>query len=446
MKRLLQLRKDRAQLLKEMRAILDKAGAEKRDLLKEEQDKHAELEKSWGTISEQIKVEERMVEMEAQVEHDFEGEENPEIEPASPETRAKPGAQAPAAKKLFANLGDQLMAVRNASVPGARIDPRLLEVRAASGLNEAGNPSDGGFLLQNEFSSELMKNAWDYGQVISRVGVTPLGPNSNGMTFLTLEEYSRVTGSRQGGVQLYWAAEAETKSASKPKFGQVNMNLHKLLGFCYATEELLADSTALESEISTAFRDEFAFVLDDVVISGNGAGKPLGLLNSASLVTISKEGSQAAATILFKNVLKMYARMYPRGYNNAVWFINQACIVQLAQMVLAGASSDVPVYLPAGGASERPYATLFGRPVIPIEQCSALGTVGDIIFADLSQYRMITKDGLKSSSSVHVRFLYDEQVFKFTYRCDGQPKWKKPVTPYKGTDTISPFITLETRA
>lgn len=104
------------------------------------------------------------------------------------------------------------------------------------------------------------------------------------------------------------------------------------------------------------------------------------------------------------------------------------------------------MYVPAGGLSEKPYGTLFGRPVIPLEQCSAAGDVGDIILADISQYLLIDKGGIKAASSVHVRFLYDENVFRFIYRVDGQPIWNKPLTPFKGSATVSPFVTLAKRS
>ncbi|HEY4712374.1 MAG TPA: phage major capsid protein, partial [Dehalococcoidia bacterium] len=98
---------------------------------------------------------------------------------------------------------------------------------------------------------------------------------------------------------------------------------------------------------------------------------------------------------------------------------------------------------PAGGLSSAPYGTLFGKPVIPCEQAATLGTAGDIILADLSQYLMIDKGSLQSASSIHVKFTTDETAFRFTYRCDGQPLWKTVLTPYKGTgNTQSPFIVL----
>ena len=101
--------------------------------------------------------------------------------------------------------------------------------------------------------------------------------------------------------------------------------------------------------------------------------------------------------------------------------------------------------VPAGGLSEKPYATLFGRPVLPLEQCSAIGEVGDIVLADLGQYLMIDKGGVKQAQSIHVRFIYDESVFRFIYRCDGQPIWNKALTPYKGSASVSPFVALAKR-
>ncbi len=102
---------------------------------------------------------------------------------------------------------------------------------------------------------------------------------------------------------------------------------------------------------------------------------------------------------------------------------NQAVEPQLYTMSLAVGTGGAPVYLPGGGASAAPFATLFGRPVIPIEQCQALGHLGDIIFMDPTAYVLCDKGAVKSDVSIHVRFLYDESVFRFVYRVDGQPVW-----------------------
>ena len=97
---------------------------------------------------------------------------------------------------------------------------------------------------------------------------------------------------------------------------------------------------------------------------------------------------------------------------------------------------------PVFRAADLPKMTLFGRPIIVCEQCQSLGTAGDVILADLSQYLCITKGGMQTAQSIHVRFIYDETVFRFVYRVDGQPMWSSALTPYKGSDTIGPFFVV----
>jgi HK97 family phage major capsid protein len=89
----------------------------------------------------------------------------------------------------------------------------------------------------------------------------------------------------------------------------------------------------------------------------------------------------------------MWARLWARSRGNAVWYVNQ----EIEPLLYTLKIGDKPVYIPAGGLSEVPYATLFGRPVMPLEQCSAVGEVGDILLADLSQYLLIDKGGINAA-------------------------------------------------
>ena len=51
------------------------------------------------------------------------------------------------------------------------------------------------------------------------------------------------------------------------------------------------------------------------------------------------------------------------------------------------------------------------------------------------------KGGVKQSMSIHVRFLQGETTIRWVKRFDGQPLWRAPLTPKKGS-TRSPFIQL----
>lgn len=424
MKKILEMKANREDARLKAMEVLNKAEAEDRFLSEEEQkdiDKYEEEIRAWD---ESIGRAEKLL----AIEPEDRSTEKPEVKP----TPAKDN------EKRFSSFGEQLMAAYRAAMPGGKVDERL-STRAASGLNET-TPSDGGFLVQQDFVTELLKRTYETGILASKVKKIPISTNANGMKINAIDEDSRANGSRWGGVQTYWEGEADEITASKPKFRQMELSLKKLTGLCYATDELLQDAAALEAVIRQAFAEEFGFKIDDAILSGSGEGEPLGILNSGAIVTVAKEASQTD-TITVENLIKMWNRLWSRSRANAVWYINQELEPYLYTLKIG----DKPVYIPAGGLSEKPYGTLFGRPVVPIEQCSAAGEVGDIILADIGQYLLIDKGGIKSASSIHVRFLYDENVFRFIYRVDGKPIWTKPLTPYKGSATVSPFVTLAKR-
>jgi HK97 family phage major capsid protein len=343
----------------------------------------------------------------------------------------------------FANLGEMLLCVRSAAVQPSAIDPRL-QNRAALGANEKVG-SEGGFLVGTDMGN-LENEMHDEAVLAPLCSEVPISTDANGTILNGVDETSRADGSRFGGVQGYWADEAQSVTATKPKFRQIELRLKKLFATFYATDEVLADAATLTTEAQRAYREEMAFKLDDALVRGTGSGQPLGILNAPVLVSVAKETGQAAASVLYENIVKMYARMPARSKRNAAWFINDDVMPQLQLMTIAAGASNVPVYLPPGGASAAPFGTIFGRPVIPIEQCETLGTVGDIIFGDYSQYKLATKGGIQEASSIHVQFLTDQQVFRFTYRVDGQPARSTPLTPFKGSATKSPFVVLATRA
>ena len=424
MKKILEMKAKREDARLKAMAVLNKAEAEDRFLSEDEQkdiDKYEEEIRAWD---ESIGRAEKLL----AIEPEDRSTEKPEVKP----TPAKDN------EKRFSSFGEQLMAAYRAAMPGGKVDERL-STRAASGLNET-TPSDGGFLVQQDFVTELLKRTYETGILASKAKKIPISTNANGMKINAIDEDSRANGSRWGGVQTYWEGEADELTASKPKFRQMELSLKKLTGLCYATDELLQDAAALEAVIRQAFAEEFGFKIDDAILSGSGEGEPLGILNSGAIVTVAKEASQTD-TITVENLIKMWNRLWSRSRANAVWYINQELEPYLYTLKIG----DKPVYIPAGGLSEKPYGTLFGRPVVPIEQCSAAGEVGDIILADIGQYLLIDKGGIKSASSIHVRFLYDENVFRFIYRVDGKPIWTKPLTPYKGSATVSPFVTLAKR-
>jgi HK97 family phage major capsid protein len=356
------------------------------------------------------------------------------------------------AGRPFLTLGEQLLCIR-ASGQGMPIDPRLLrlneEIRAASGMSEA-IPSDGGFAVQSDFAEAIIGRIFDQesGSIASRVQRIEIGANSNGLKQNVIDETSRANGSRWGGVQAYWANEADTVTATKPKLRRMEMDLEKLFAIWYLTEELQQDSTALGSISETAFAEEVQFKVEDGVVNGSGTGQMLGILNSPAVVSVAIEATQSIANtagFIAINTAKMLAR-FIGSRSRAVWMANIEIFPKLAVATLGG--TTVPVFLPSGNITTAPAGTLWGIPILFVEYCPAEGTPGDIILADLGWYALIAKGAPRFAMSMHVRFLNDENAFRVTFRCNGQPIPNAPITPYKSTSgaTRSPFVTLATRS
>jgi len=333
----------------------------------------------------------------------------------------------------FESEGKFLIAVKNAAL-GRGYDKRLNGRKAPTGMSE-GVPSDGGYLLQQQYAAGLLQRMYNVGNILSRISTDPIGPNSNSMAYNGLDETARTAGYAYGGIRAYWVAEGATITASKPKFRQVELKLKKIAALCHATDEQLEDSTNLEAWLTRTVPEALRFQVEDAVYEGNGVGKPLGIMSSGCLISVYRE---ELVKIHASDIVNMWARRWA-GVNDYVWLINQDAVGELLQCVLG---TYFPVYLPAGGLSAAPYATILGKPVFEIEYAATLGTTGDIMLASLSQYQAIDKGGVKAARSLELDFLTDETAFRFTYRIDGEPLWDTTLTPLHGSNTQSPFVVL----
>lgn len=427
-----QLLQDRSDLAAEARSIVDNP-AEDGVMSAEQTEKFDAIEKRVGSVNGLIGAEQRLLE----IERTIEPIQSSSIDPLEGSSSASGDPP-----QLFASFGEQLQAVKQAA-----LDPRLTDgrLRAISGASE-GVGADGGFLVGEDTSNELLRNLHDTGIVVSRVQRRQISATSNRLHIRAINETSRADGSRLGGIRVFRDGEGEAATPSKPAFKGIDFELKKLTGLYYATEELLMDTIALEQEVNSWFDEEFGFKLDDEIINGDGATQMLGILQADALVTVSKETGQAATTVVFENISKMWSRMYAPARANAVWLINQDVEPELDNLAVVVGTGGLPVYLPANTLSGSPFSTLKGRPVIPIEQAATLGTVGDIMLVNLNEYILAEKGGLQAATSIHVKFIEGETAFRFILRNDGKPRWNAALTPFTGTaNTRSPFVALATR-
>jgi HK97 family phage major capsid protein len=237
--------------------------------------------------------------------------------------------------------------------------------------------------------------------------------------------------------------ETVDATSSRMKFEQVVMQANSLFGFAYATEEILSDSpTSFTTLLARGFNQQFSSHLINERLRGGGVGEFEGILNSPALITVAKEGGQAADTILYENIKKMRSRCW--GYGMAIWLANHDTLPELMSLVQVVGTGGVPVYQPSArdGEPDR----LLGRPIFYTEYCDTIGDVGDIILANWGEYLEGTYQTLQNAESIHVRFVQHERAFKFWLRNDARGWWKSVLTPKNGAATMSPFVVLAARA
>jgi HK97 family phage major capsid protein len=467
----LELQNRQAELQEECDAIVAKAEAEKRDLSKQDVADIRSRNEAFADLADQIEIANTMAankqvltsgagrqsepEPAPRLPLDSAGERLPQNHPAAAQNEPPPrrnfAGTTPALPRTdvrgsagFRNFGEFAQSVIRATPKGGgQLDPRLSQIlNAPTTYGQESVGADGGFAVPPVFREGIVEKVMGEDSLWGR---TDLQETSSNNFTVPVDE---TTPWGTTGVQAYWTGEGAIKTQSKPSLGEVTIKLDKLAAIVPVTDELLEDAPALDRYLRRKAENVFDFKLNYALLQGTGAGMPMGLLNSPGTISVAKEGGQAADTLKYENILAMWQRLYAPFRSNAVWITNQSVEVQLNTMsyVPAGGTT-IPVYLPAGGVSGSPYATLMGRPVIYSQATNELGDKGDIILADLRQYLAVRKvGGMRSDVSIHLWFDYDVTAFRFVLRVGGQPWWNSAIAARDGSQTYGPTVTLDERA
>lgn len=335
----------------------------------------------------------------------------------------------------FKSIGDLCRFARSHQL-GVKLSEHN-HIRSASSFASITSGEDGAILIPPAFQTTIDRYAFDDGSLLDMVAPTTIEGNT--MSYPKSE--STPWGST--GVQSYWEGEASTLTPSKPSYEPARLTLKKLTSMVNVTDEMLEDASAMSSEIPREMGAAVNWKVTDALINGTGAGMPLGMLVSSATVSQGKEIGQTADTIVAGNVAKMMGRLI-NGGGNIVWLVNPDAYNQIITMTLG----DQPVWTaPSSGFKQAPNGLLLGRPIIMTDACKKLGDSGDIILANLSGYRAITKaGGPKLDRSMHLYFDQGIEAFRLVFRLDAQPRFSAPVTPPNSGSTRSHFVKLAARA
>lgn len=415
----------RAALLEQMNALVTAAEAEDRDLTDDEQ---AQFD---GHKAELESLEKRIGRAEEMAAHNETASQSRGAAAAAGGPAPTPSA--PEASKEFETLGEFMATVaRNPN--DQRLAAMYQERQAAEDMSMSDGPR-GGFMVPTQFLSEVQRVEPQDAIFRPRARVLPAGtPPDAAVTMPALDQTAGATGTTmRGGVDVTWVEEGGEKPKTDTKLRQVTLEPKEVTASMDVTDKLLRNWQAAGAFLQMLLRDAIINAEEDAFLSGNGVGKPLGLLNSGAIHQVARNTS---STILTADIDEMTSRLLMRG-GAPVWLASQSTMPKLRALKDEQGNRIWSDSLVPGNPP-----TLGGAPVLWHERSPLLGSKGDLALVNLAYYLIKDGSGPFVAASEHVKFRENKTVFKIFWNVDGQPWLTAPIKQEKGY-LVSPFVVLK---
>ena len=166
----------------------------------------------------------------------------------------------------------------------------------------------GGYTVPPEFYQQLMTIMAENTFIRPRAFVAPMASATLQIPYLDITTVQSAGVSPFfGGVQMYWTAEAQTRTETEPQFKQMELRAWELSGYSVSSNVLLQDSIiGLEKFLMTLFAMSLAWFEEYAFLQGNGAGKPQGMLGANAAISVNRSGG--ANTVVFADVATMWSQ------------------------------------------------------------------------------------------------------------------------------------------
>jgi HK97 family phage major capsid protein len=308
-KDLLALKEKRFALITQARALLDIAGVEKRSLTAEENNNYNLMIKDVDSISETIKAEEQLRDLERSVN-------NPRVETA-PALRKGKDVVIDAARSFLqtGKVSQECYA-----------EWRALQERALS----QGNDTSGGYLVMPEqFAAQLIRFVDDILHI---------------RQVATVISVNRATS--LGAVSLDtdpddadWTTEIATGSEdSSTAFGKRSLTPHPFAKRIKISNSLLNNATqSVESIVMERLAYKFRLTEEKGFLTGNGSQRPLGLFTASALgISTSRDVStdNTTTSMTFDGLMNTKYSLKPQYRNsaNCRWMFHRDAVKQIAKL------------------------------------------------------------------------------------------------------------------
>lgn len=314
-----------------------------------------------------------------------------------------------------------------------------------------------GYLVRPEFINSLFSIAMEEQALEPYVRNIPVGQTNN-FSWPALDQYftpAKGTSAVYGGVQVFRRGEVDPRPSSDYKLRNIEYKITDLVGLGSLSRDLLMDNfLAADMIMQDVFGRAMAWRKDWEFFNGSDVGQPMGLLKSPATLTVSRSSSNH---IVFADLVAMLAAFHQAHLKNAMWVGNQTIYTDLMAVVNGSGNyvfqpnnqitqATMPSLIDRTTSNGLKYAaqgTLLGLPIRFTEKLPALGTTGDLMLIDPTQYGVATRMGLEIGVSEHFQFNTDQITYRFKLRNDARPLWLGPYVSADSANTkFSPFVKI----
>ena len=213
-----------------------------------------------------------------------------------------------------------------------------------------------------------------------------------------------------------WIDEEGAYLESDDSFGQVSIGAYKLGTMIKVSEELLNDSVFdLESYISREFARRIGAKEEEAFFTGDGSGKPLGILAATGGAETGVTAASATA-ITADELIDLFYSLKAPYRRNAVWVLNDSTIKAIRKL-----KDNQGQYLWQPSLTAGAPDLLLGKPVRTSAYMPAIAAdAKTIAFGDFSYYWIADRQG-RSFKRLNELYAATGQVgFLASQRVDGK--------------------------
>jgi len=332
--------------------------------------------------------------------------------------------ETPYSKKLRVLDSPEYKEVFWANMRGMLLGKQMLTPDGMKTLNE-GTGTAGGFIVPSDFFGGIVKNPPV--DLVMFPRARRFNCSGDSLKIPVLNQGTNW----QGGITINWTPEGEEKTETAPAFSQITIEIFNAAGWLALTKQLIQDAAFdIQAFVNELLREGIAAEVESTFFTGTGIGQPLGFLTVPGTTCTVFTPRAGALAISWADIVDMVATLPRQDWAGAIWIVSPTAWAHIMGWTDT-ANRPIMTPDPQGGFAE----TLRGKPIFVSDNCSTLGTVGDICLVNPKFYGYAIREDVEIISS---NVAYDALFKNLTYVRAEMRIGAKPLKPMA-------FVVLDTK-